>query len=99
MAQLRQFYMRMMDPTDNWRYEAHWEAKRNSYIRKISDQAGNKGGGANSMRAPGENLDLDAAIKEATKDHSDLTFLSFPENTGREIIIVKEKANKRQGNQ
>ena len=93
MAQLRQFYMRMMDPTDSWRYAEYWETSRGRYIQRINDQARNKGGGANAIRTPGENLDLDAAIKEATKDHSDLTFLSFPDDTGREIILVKEKAN------
>ena len=47
MAQLRQFYMRMMDPTDSWRYGEYWELSRNRYIQRISDKARNKDGGPN----------------------------------------------------
>ena len=34
--------------------------------------------------------DLDIAIKEITKEHSDSTFLSYPWETGQKVIIYQE---------
>ena len=91
MAQLRQFYMRMMDPTDSWSYAEYWENSRGRYIERINDQARNKDGGPTAVRAPGEDRNIDTAIKDVTKEHSDLTFLSFPKETGREVILYPER--------
>ena len=92
MAQLRQFYMRMMDPTDSWRYAEYWETSRGRYIQRINDQARNKDSGPAGVRLPSEDRNIDTAIKDVTKEHSDLTFLTFPEETGREVIIYPERS-------
>ena len=60
--------------------------------------ASNKDGGPTAVRAPGEDRSLDTAIKDVTKEHSDLTFLTFPEETGKEVILYPEGTSRSRRN-
>lgn len=44
MAQLRQYYMRLLDPDDRLRMQALWEKKRHEYSTIVLDEATNKSG-------------------------------------------------------
>ena len=77
MAQLRQFYMRVMDLADSRNTIKHWEFSRNRYIEQIMAYAQNKEGSTDPRLADIDNLE--DAIKAMTKNHSDLNFLGWPQ--------------------
>ena len=109
MAQLRQYYMRLIDQQDQSNYHAFWDLSRKRYIDQITEEA--KNGKAilqaqlealaNKNQRLAEEIEQieeeteDDFIKEMTSDHSDLTFLSWGEETDKTIILMPEGKNKK----
>ena len=94
MAQLRQYYMRLLDPDDSLRVQALWEMKRKQYSTLMVEEATNKGGKFQSLPGSADVETSDQAIKLLTKLHSDLTFLYWPEPVAQRstVNVFKESS-------
>ena len=93
MAQLRQFYMRVMDLADSRNTIKHWENSRNRYIDQIMNYAQNKEGSTDPRLADIDNVE--DAIKAMTKNHSDLNFLGWPLEIQSYVKVYHESRARR----